>query len=55
MTEILHFWSDLSLVKMDHGGSSYVFSGAIQGTIHSACIFRDNTNIRVQFAVSSEL
>lgn len=36
LTSVIHFWSDLSLVKVEHSNRSLVFSGATQGTKHSS-------------------
>lgn len=47
LATILHFRSDMILVKIEHVNSSYVFSGAIKWPDHYCSIFRNGTNMRV--------
>lgn len=38
-TAILHFWSDLTLVNIEHGTRSQILSGAVQLTNHFSSLF----------------
>lgn len=51
MSAIIYPWSDLTIVKIDHGCKSLVFSEEIQGNDHFLNIFCDGMNIRVPFDV----
>lgn len=48
---ILHFWSDIVLVEIEHGIRSQVLSGAIQGAEYFSSVFSDGSYIRVPFEV----
>lgn len=55
MAEILHFWSDLTLIKIDPSSSSQVLSGSLQESDHFYSNNRDESVILVPLEVCGGL